>query len=255
MLKADLHMHSCEDPYDALDYSARDLIRHAASLDFDVIALTLHGKVLEDPALPEFAASRGLLFIQGIEKRIHGKEVLVYNVTQAEMDAVRTFDDLRQLKRRKGDQILVIAPHPFFKRSQCLGRHLEENIDVFDAIEYCHLYTSFWNLNRKAVEVADAHRKTLIATSDTHALWMLGHSYTWVEAQPTMESVFHAVRTGRVKPHSEPMTPWAVAYKLGWAMLYHDAKRLIRNLGGRQPVVKPAPATHEEERKVNPTAA
>jgi hypothetical protein len=255
MLKVDLHMHSREDPCDALDYSARDLIRHAASLDFDVIALTLHGKVLEDPELPEFAASRGLLFIQGIEKRIHGKEVLVYNVTQAEMDAVHTFEDLRQLKRRKGNQILIIAPHPFFKRSQCLGRHLEENIDVFDAIEYCHLYTSFWNLNRRAVEVANSHRKTLIATSDTHALWMLGHSYSWVEAQPTIESLFHAVRAGRVKPHSEPMTPWAVLYKLGWAMLYHDAKRLMRDLDGKPTLTQPAPAEREPEQKVNPTTA
>src|SRR5437870_3116809 len=101
MLKVDLHMHSKEDPRDALDYDARDLIRHAASLDFDAIAITLHGKVIEDKTLADFAASRGVLFIPGIEKRIHGKEILVYNVAPAEIDAVHSFEDLRELKIRK----------------------------------------------------------------------------------------------------------------------------------------------------------
>ena len=228
MLKVDLHLHSSEDPRDVLDYDARELIRHAASMDFDAIALTLHGKVIEDQGLHEFASSRGLLFIPGIEKFIHGKEVLVYNVTQEEMDAVHTFEDLRELKIRKREQILIIAPHPFFKRSQCLGRHLEENIDLFDAVEYCHLYTPFWNLNRRAVQVAQSHGKPMIATSDSHALWMFGRNFAWVDAQPTMLGIFQAIREGRVRSHCEPMTPWGVAYKLGWAMGYHSLRKLIK---------------------------
>jgi predicted metal-dependent phosphoesterase TrpH len=241
MLKIDLHMHSAEDPRDALDYSARDLIRHAAGLDFDVIAVTLHGKVLDDPSLVEFAASRGVLFIAGIEKRIHGKEVLVLNVTQTEMDAVRSFDDLRELKLRRRGEVLVIAPHPFFKRSQCLGRHLEENIDLFDAIEYCHLYTRFWNLNRKAVAVAESHRKPLLATSDAHALWMA--------------SVFGAIRAGRVKPHAEAMSAFGVAYKLGWAMFYHEAKRIRRDwLGHGAPALAPLPAKDAASKANSPVA-
>jgi len=256
MLKVDLHMHSSEDPRDALDYDARELIRHAAGLDFDVIAITLHGKVIQDEGLAEFAANRGVLFIPGIEKCIHRKEVLVFNVTQAEIDAVDTWEDLRALKQRRGNDMLVVAPHPFFKKSQCLGRHLEENIDIFDAIEYCHLYTRLWNLNRKAVRVAESHRKPLLATSDAHALWMLGKNYTWVEARPTMASVFAAIRAGRVKPHSEPLSPWGVAYKLGWALVFHETRKLRRALTGKSPTPVSSPAPdRRSSRKVNPTTA
>ncbi len=228
MLKADLHLHSGEDPRDALDYTARELICRAAQLHFDVIAITLHGKVLEDETLPGFARDQGILFIPGIEKHISGKEVLIYNVPQAVLDEVHTFSDLRALKNRLGREILIIAPHPFFKKSQCLGRHLEENIDLFDAVEYCHLYTRFWNLNQRAVEVAEAHGKPMVATSDAHALWMFGRNYTLLDAPKTMAGVFEGVREGRLQPQCEPVTAWELVKKLGWFSAVHKGRKLAR---------------------------
>jgi len=238
MLKIDLHLHSSEDPFDVLDYDARDLIRHAAALQFDAIAITLHGKVIDVDGLHQFAAQQGLLLIPGIEKRIHGRELLVYNVTQEQMDAVRTFPDLRELKRQLGDAMLVIAPHPFFRQSQCLGRHLEENIDIFDAIEYCHLYTRFWNLNKRAVEVAAAHGKPMVATSDSHALWMFGKNYTLLDAPRTMAGIFQALREGRGQPHSEPIGLMQFIRKMGWFFVVHKSRLLARAL--RRLLLRPA---------------
>src|SRR5437762_1459757 len=86
MLKIDLHLHSSEDPHDILDYDARELIRRAATLQFDAIAITLHGKVINVEGLHQYAAQQGVLLIPGIEKGILGKELLVYNVTQELMD-------------------------------------------------------------------------------------------------------------------------------------------------------------------------
>lgn len=228
LLKVDFHAHSSEDPHDVLDYDARDLIRRAARLHFDAIAITLHGKVIDDPGLQQFARDEGVLFIPGIEKRIHGKEILIYNVTQAEMDAVRTFEDLRRLKGRRGDETLIIAPHPFFKQSQCLGRHLEENIDLFDAIEYCHLYTRFWNLNKRAAEVAKAHGKPMVATSDAHALWMFGRNYTLLEAPRTLTGIFQAVREGGGRPHTEPIKLAAFVRKMSWFLAVHNFRKMMR---------------------------
>jgi predicted metal-dependent phosphoesterase TrpH len=228
MLKLDLHLHSSEDPHDVLDYDARELIRHAAGLQFDAIAITLHGKVIDIEGLHQFANQEGVLLIPGIEKRIHGKELLVYNVTQEQMDGIRTFPDLRELKRRLGDEMLVIAPHPFFRQSQCLGRHLEENIDLFDAIEYCHLYTRFWNLNKRAVEVASAHGKPMVATSDSHALWMFGRNYTLLDAPRTIAGIFQGVREGRGQPHSEPIKLTEFVRKVGWFLAVHKFRKLMR---------------------------
>ncbi len=255
MLKIDLHLHSSEDPRDALDYEARDLIRRAAELGFNAVAITLHGRVLDSSSLREFAASRGVLYIPGIEKRIRGKELLVYNATQEEMDAVRSFDDLRTLKAVKGTDILIVAPHPFFKKSQCLGRHLEENIDLFDAIEYCHLYTKFWNLNHRAAEVATAYGKPMVATSDSHALWMFGRNYTWVDAPCTTEGIFHAVREGRVRPHSEPITVAELAKKMGWFWIVHEPRRINRWANGSPALPRTTKPGSANDSRINPAKA
>jgi predicted metal-dependent phosphoesterase TrpH len=224
MLKIDLHLHSSEDPVDILDYDARELIRHAAGLQFDVVALTLHGKVIDDSGLEQFASDHGVLFIPGIEKRIHGKEILIYNVTQAQTDAVLTFADLRELKRQMGGEMLVIAPH------------LEENIDIFDAIEYCHLYMRFWNLNKRAVRVARAHGKPMVATSDSHTLWMFGRNYTLLDAPKTVAGVFRGIREGLGRPHSEPIQLTEFVKRMGWFFALHEFRKLKRLVRGSAPV-------------------
>ena len=227
MLKIDLHLHSSEDPYDVLDYTARELILKAARLSFDVIAITLHGKVIEPDGLVEFASDHGVLFIPGIEKRVNGTEVLIYNVTQAQMDGVRTFDDLRRLKGKLGEQILVIAPHPYFGTRQCLGHQLEDNIEIFDAIEYSHFYTRFWNMNLRAEEVARKHAKPMVATSDSHALWMFGNNYTLLDAPKTMAGVFAGIREGLGDPCSAPIAPLEFAMRMGWFLGVHKFRKLF----------------------------
>ena len=72
---------------------------------------------------------------------IQGKEVLIYNITQKESKKLKTFDDLRKLKQKKN--ILIIAPHPYFIIRSCLGKQLDKNIDLFDAIEYSHYYLKY----------------------------------------------------------------------------------------------------------------
>ena len=41
-LKADLHLHTAEDPVDRVGYTARELITKAADKGFDVISITNH---------------------------------------------------------------------------------------------------------------------------------------------------------------------------------------------------------------------
>jgi len=61
MIKVDLHMHTGEDPHDGLRYPATALIDRAVELGFAAIAVTLHGKVLDDPRVFAYARERGLL--------------------------------------------------------------------------------------------------------------------------------------------------------------------------------------------------
>lgn len=200
-------MHAMGDPEDTfIKHTPEQLIDHAASYSFDVLAISCHGKVLFSKKLAEYARKKGILLIPGAEAWIDGKHVLIYNITQKELDRLKTFDDLRAFKKRK--DILVIAPHPFYPMANCLHEKLIENIDVFDAIEISHLYQAFMNFNRKAIKVAKQYKKPLVALSDTHMLWMFGNNYTWVDSKKNVKSYFSAIRKGKVKPvHSPTLLP------------------------------------------------
>jgi predicted metal-dependent phosphoesterase TrpH len=208
VIKIDLHMHSGEDPEDGLHYPATALIDRAVELDFGAIAITLHGKVLEDERVIDYARSKGLLLIRAVELNIQKRDVLLYNLSQREADRLRTFDDLRAFRRERGDDLLVIAPHPYYPVGHSLKGHLELHIDLFDAIEYAQIHLLFMNPSRRAEQVAAEFRKPVVANSDAHNLWMFGRHYTLVEAEPTMPSIFRAIREGRLKWHSPHISIW-----------------------------------------------
>jgi len=207
MIKIDLHIHTGEDPKDGLRYPATTLIDKAAELGFGAVAITLHGKVLEDERVFDYARQKGLLLIRGAEWGSDHGDVLLYNVTQRELDRLRTLADLRAFRRDRGDDLFVIAAHPyFFKHS--LHRHFERNIDLFDAVEYCHMHFSWLDLNRHGVRIAEEHGKAVVANSDAHNLWMFGRHYTLVDAEPTQESIFRAIRERRVQLCSPNISIW-----------------------------------------------
>ncbi len=208
MIKVDLHMHSGEDPEDGLRYRATALLERAADLGYAAIAITLHGKVLENERVFDYARSKGVLLIRAVEWNIQRRDVLLYNVTQRDAEKIRTFDDLRAFKRERAQDLLVVAPHPCYPRGHSLRGEFERNIDLFDAVEYAQIHLSWYNPNKRAMQIAQRHGKPIIANSDAHNLWMFGRHYTLVDAEPTVPSIFRAIREGRVHRHSPPVTVW-----------------------------------------------
>jgi hypothetical protein len=196
MLKADLHIHTGEDPYDKIKYSSKELIDHAARLGFDVLAITNHHKIHYSKKLADYAKRKGILLISGVETHINGKEVLLLNARKP--GRIKDFSDLERLKK---ENVVVIAPHAFYPLfSACLGEELLKNIKYFDAIEYCHFYLPFLNsFNKKAVMVAKKYNKTLVGTSDSHRLFQMGHTYSLIDCNKDIDSVLEAIRKGKVQ--------------------------------------------------------
>lgn len=200
-IKADLHIHTLDDPKDALDYSAHELLERARALGFRVLAITLHDAVFDRAEVFSDAASMGILLIPAAEMRLEGADVILLNVTADEIGTLRTFDDLEELRARRGPSLFTIAPHPFYVLGGSIGEKLMERIDCFDAIELCHFWSRFFNPNRRAVETARRFKKPLIATSDAHRLHAFGSNYTSFppSAELTIESVLTALRTGPLR--------------------------------------------------------
>src|SRR3954451_17100906 len=167
-IKVDLHIHTLDDPKDALDYSAHQLLERARALGFRVLAITLHDAVFDRAEGFEDAAKMGILLIPAAEVRLEGADVILLNVTSDEIETLHTLDDLLSLRAKRGSSLFTIAPHPFCVLGGSIGDRLLERIDCFDPIELCHFWSRFFNPNRRAVKVAERFGKPLIATSDAH---------------------------------------------------------------------------------------
>ena len=197
-MKLDLHIHTLDDPKDALDYSAHQLLERAKQLGFGALAITLHDSVFDRAEVFADAAAMGILLIPAAEMRLEGADIILLNVTAAEIAQLKSFDDVRQLRARRGLSIFTFAPHPFFKLGGSIGERLLQEIDCFDAIELCHFHKGLFDLNRRAVKVATQLDKPLIATSDAHQLHAFGRHYTSIPRpnELTIENIFSALRSG-----------------------------------------------------------
>lgn len=200
-LKVDLHLHTAEDPLDHVRHTAKELISRAAGQGFDVLAITNHHAVTFTPDLFTYARDRGILLIPGVEITIRRRHVLVLNPPRG-----RTITDFVSLSALRRPETLVIAPHPYFPGMYCLNGALLKHRELFDAIEYCHFYTPAINFNLRAVDVSKSYGIPLIGNSDTHFLFQLGMTYSLIDAEKTVESIFEAIRGNRIEVVSRPLS-------------------------------------------------
>jgi predicted metal-dependent phosphoesterase TrpH len=228
-IKIDLHIHTLDDPKDVIDYSAHQLLERARSLGFRVLAITLHDAVFDRPEVFADAAAMGILLIPAAEVRLQGADVIILNVTAAEIAGLKNFDDLRKLRGRRGDSIFTIAPHPFYVVGGSIGDRLIAEIDCFDAIEFCHFHKWPLNPNRRASAVAKKFCKPMIATSDAHRLHAFGRHYTSMpapaEEELMPESVFAGLRRGPLRLMSPPCSFLDLASAIYFIFLAHPFRR------------------------------
>src|SRR2546423_5065430 len=234
-IKVDLHVHTLDDPKDAVDYSAHQLLERARLLGFGVLAITLHDAVFDRPEVFADAVAMGVLLIPAAEVRLCGADVIVLNVSAKEVAGLKNFHDLRQLRALRGDSIFTIAPHPFYIFGGSIGPRLLEEIDCFDAIEICHFHKGLFNPNRRATKVALRFGKPLIATSDAHRLHAFGRHYTSIPRPPelSVENGFSALRIGQIRPTSPPCSVADLVSAIYFVFLAHPFRRRQRHRAGR----------------------
>jgi hypothetical protein len=203
-LKADFHLHTGDDPLDYVAHTSEEMIDHAASLGFEVMAITNHDFMSHTDRLADYAASRAIVLIPGVEATIEGRHVLLYDVDYWAAPP-KTFEDLYRLKRAN-PQMIVVAPHPFFPSQFCLQGKLYDHLELFDGIEYSHFYTRKMNFNKRAVGLARWSRRFLVGTSDSHFLWQMGGTFTYLEArEKSLPAVLDALRAGRTVVSTDPL--------------------------------------------------
>ena len=199
-LKADLHLHTAEDPIDRVRYTAKELIAKAADEGFDVISITNHQQMTFNQGLFVCAKERDILLIPGMEMTIQRRHVLVLNPP-----AHKTCLDIPSLSKLRRPETLIIAPHPYFPGTTSLNGYLLKHLNLFDALEYSHFYSQMINFNQKAGEVSQSFGLPLVGTSDAHFLSQLGSTYSLIYAEKNLEAIFAAIRQNMVKVISHPL--------------------------------------------------
>ena len=204
-LKAELHSHCSLDPedYKICEYSPETLITEAARLGYEVLAITCHNLDIWNRELADFAEGAGITLVPGMEVTVERKyHTLAYNF-QARSENLDSFE---QLRARSREDTLVVAPHPFFPTLTCLGRNLERNLDIYDAVECSGFYLPSADFNRPARRLASSKGKPLVGNGDVHFLWQLEKTFTWIYAEPDVTSILKAVKQGHVRLETSPLS-------------------------------------------------
>ena len=237
MLKVELHSHSSDDPHDFIPHDTCALIDRAAALGYQALAVTLHDHQLDLAPYTAFAAARGVTLIPGVVRTIEGKHVLLLNFARDAVMGVQTFADLRRLREadRGG---LIIAPHPFFPTSCCLGALARSHQDLFDAVEYNGMFTRALNFNDEAERWARAIGLPMVGNGDVHRLEQLGTTWSLVDAAPDPAAICTAIRDGRVQVVKHPHTA-ATAARIMGSLFAGDIRRELNRLRVR---LHPSPA-------------
>lgn len=215
-------MHAGGDPEDNLPYSPEDLIDVMAAKGFDAVAITNHNCDIFCPRLASYAVSKGVVLIRGLELTYENQHIVLLNFESPE--DIYSPDDILA---HKSPENLVIASHPYFPLAPSCGRLLDSRPEVFDAVEYSHMYISMVNFNRRAVRRANELGLPLIGTSDAHSLGQTGFTYTIVDADGrTPGSIIAAIKAGKSKLVTRPLPLARFARTVLWMKLDEIARKL-----------------------------
>ncbi len=212
-IKTNLHFHTNDDPGDPITYSMKEGIDKAVSLGFGSLAITCHQKFAWTKEYDEYAKSKGLVLIPGIELYVGNtlndsrRHVIVLNAVSS-VETVRTFEDLTSYKR-KHPEAFILAPHPYFYGDINLKEFLEKYIDLFDAVEQSWFYSRWFNRNIKGKAVAEKYKLPFVSTSDTHFFDFLDTNYCLVDTESaTSEAILSAIKSGKFENTTSPRNFW-----------------------------------------------
>lgn len=223
MLKADLHLHTCDGIVENfIDYNAFKLIDTAMGMGFDVLSITNHDAITYNDYLKDYARERGILLIPGVEITMRGKHILAYNIRK-QFSSIKTIADIKRIKDMNN---LFIAPHPYFPAAHSLGRKFMEWQHLFDAVELSHFYTEDVDFNKQAVLKAKELNIPLIGTSDSHVLRQFNTTYTMIDAEKNTEAVFDAIRKGAVEIVTSPLSLSDIGMIMYELVIGHSVRKI-----------------------------
>ncbi|MDD1671855.1 MAG: PHP domain-containing protein [Methanomicrobiales archaeon] len=189
MLKCDLHVHSnfSRDGESSID----EILQRAEEAGLDAIAITDHD-TMEGYRLASSANSR-VLVIPGIEVSTRHGHIIVLGIDRPLPPRRDVRETIVEAQVMGG---LVILPHPYHMWRHGVARKVRGILRMVDAVEAFNSRYIVGTANRKAAQMAQRYRKPCVGGSDAHNARFVGFGVTYIQAEPTVQSILQAIREG-----------------------------------------------------------
>ncbi|MDD1678740.1 MAG: PHP domain-containing protein [Methanomicrobiales archaeon] len=190
MLKCDLHIHSSF----SRDGESRveDILRRAEQVGLDAIAITDHDTV--EGSLHARRIRSPVLIIPGIEVSTRQGHIIVLGIDVPLPPRRDVLETIEEARARGG---LVILPHPYHMWRHGVARKMKGSIRAVDAVEAFNSRYIVGTANRKAALMARRYQKPCVGGSDAHHARFVGFGVTYIDAEPTVDSILSAIREGK----------------------------------------------------------
>ncbi|MCQ1537521.1 PHP domain-containing protein [Methanocalculus taiwanensis] len=221
-LRCDLHIHTSY----SRDGESRveDIIRRAEEIGLDAIAITDHDTVTG--ARYALGQKTKVLIIPGIEVSTKEGHLLVLGVTDPIPAGLPVRKTIAIAEKMGG---VTILPHPFHMWRHGVGLKLKDALELVDAVEAFNSRYIVGTANRKAARLARRLGKPCIGGSDAHHWRYVGYGSTLIDAEPTVESVLEAIRSGKTIASCR-MTPLRTYTRQSLRSTWRRLQRRIPNL-------------------------
>jgi predicted metal-dependent phosphoesterase TrpH len=190
MLKCDLHVHTNF----SRDGESRveEILRRAEQVGLDAIAITDHDTI--EGVLYARKLHSPVLVIPGIEVSTRQGHILVLGI---DVPLPSRRDVLETITEARAHGGLVILPHPYHMWRHGVARKMKGSIRAVDAVEAFNSRYIVGTANRKAALMARRYQKPCVGGSDAHHARFVGFGVTYIDAEPTVDSILSAIREGQ----------------------------------------------------------
>ena len=197
-VKIDLHVHTTYSKDSVI--TPKELVFYAKRSGLNAIAVTDHNSI--EGALKIAKGTPEFLIIPGTEISSSHGHIVGLNVRN-KIPRNLSADETVELIHKEGG--IAIACHPFAWLKGSVGKYVTAKFDAVEALNASAF--PFGLASRRARDLANQLGLPKVAGTDAHYGPVIGRAYTFIDAEPTIESVVGAIVKGKCEPQGAGLSP------------------------------------------------
>jgi predicted metal-dependent phosphoesterase TrpH len=192
-VKADLHVHTIYSRDSVI--TPKELVFYAKKRDLNAVAVTDHNQV---KGAQDMAKKTDFLIIPGTEVSSLNGHIVGLDVQEEVPQGLTPAETVDRIHQAGG---VAIACHPFALFKGSIGKHVTAKFDAIETINSSAF--PFNSSTEKANRLAESLRLPRVAGTDAHYGPVIGHACTLMDAEPSVDSILHAIVNGACQPTGE----------------------------------------------------